>query len=85
MRLIWTCRCSGVEPYAVAAYKGMYPEIAIPKIVKGRDILKESVPPILSRTVEAICRKRGRYAYFLEWSESGDGHIVNLLTGRVLA
>lgn len=85
MQLLWICRCSGVEPYAITAYKGFYPLAPVPKIVKGGDILKEHLPSSLSAVAERLYRKRGRYAYFFKWTDAGEGHIRNLLTGRDLA
>ena len=81
-RLLWVCRCSGMEPYATNAFRGLFPGSPVPRMVKGRrDILRESLPPALSSLVGRLSKKTGRYAYLLEWDETTSS-LTNLITGR---
>ena len=87
MKCIIRCSCGGVKTKMEAAMNLIAPGEPLPSDYKGKDAIKklaERYPNTnLSRHLDAVSKKRGRYCYYLEYTEDGDiKDFRDLMTGR---
>lgn len=89
MRTIICCSCGNVPTSSQVTYWVKYKEEA-PKPYVGKQgyTLLKSLPEgsEVHKFVQSVLKKKGRYAYYVEWDASGTlQDCMNLLTGRKLA
>lgn len=85
-RYIVVCSCSGLDVQAKMAFEIAFPKKEMPEVFRGKNrisFLADGHPNTnLSRYLQAIAKKNGRYAYYIE---EQDGDIVmnyDLLKGK---
>lgn len=87
MKCIIRCACGGIKTYIEKSMELLYPGKELPKEYLGRTAMKELMNEYpdtnLSRHLEAMSKKSGRYAYYIEYDDKGDiVDMANLVTGK---
>lgn len=85
-RYIVVCRCSGMDVQAKMAFEIAFPKKEMPEVFRGKNrisFLADSHPNTnLSRYLQAINKKNGRFAYYIE-EDGGDVTLnYDLLKGK---
>lgn len=84
---IVTCSCGSLPTYAQTQYKIQHPNSLIPPlyISKKAYSLLETFPPTSEayQFLSGVLKKRGRYAYLMEWDDSFSlVHVWNYQTNK---
>lgn len=90
MKVIVVCTCSGMKERAESAFKILFPNKEMPKIVRGKDAIKKLASVNSGKNIgnylEAISKKNGKFAYYIESDEFGNVTTnYNLTTGKQVA
>lgn len=85
MNVILVCSCHNMSKRASEAFSLLFPNEALPNIIKGRDRVYKFSQEIGNEHIKAISRLGGKYAYYIELD--GDKIIkeYDLLSGRRIA
>lgn len=88
-KVIVRCSCGGVKTKMDAAMQVLAPGEPLPPEYKGSDAIRkfmaEHPNTNLSRHLEAVVKKHGRYCYYIEYNDAGDiTDMRDLMTGRRL-
>lgn len=89
MRALVTCGCGSVPTYSQTRFKIQHPNDPIPKLYIGKHgyTLLETLPQDseVQQFLSSILKKRGRYAYLIEWGDDGVlGEVFNYIKGTKL-
>ena len=90
MKVIAVCTCSGMKERAESAFKILFPKEEVPQIYRGRDAIKrfasEHPGTNVGNYFDAISKKNGKFAYYVEYDDKGDVTAnYNLTTGKKVA
>lgn len=85
-RYIVVCRCSGLDVQAKMAFEIAFPKKEMPEVFRGKDrisFLADGHPNTnLSRYLQAISKKNGRFAYYIEEQDGDIFMNYDLLKGK---
>lgn len=89
IEVIVVCRCSGVREKAETGFKIAFPDKELPQIYRGQDAIRGLASAHsdtnLGRYLQAIVKKSGQFAYYLQ-SDNGDVLLnYDLLKGKAVA
>lgn len=79
--IILCCSCFKMDKKAVEAFKMLFPEKAVPVVIKGRDRVYKFAEEVKNDHVKAISKLSGKFAYYLEMDGDKILEEYNLITG----
>lgn len=82
-----TCSCGALPTYAQTQYKVQHPDLPVPTLYVSKKAysLLETFPSTSEayQFLSGVLKKRGRYAYLMEWDDSFSlTHVWNYQTNR---
>lgn len=86
-KLILTCSCHRMDKKAITAFKTLFPDTPVPRIIMGRDNLYKFAKSLTPQNdhILAISKLSGRFAYYVEMEDSTILQEWDLQTGKRIA
>lgn len=82
MNVILICSCFNMRKKAAESFSLLFPDVVLPKIIRGKDAIFKFSQSIQNKHIEAISKLSGRFAYYVELDGDTITKEVDLTTGK---